>query len=105
MSFSKDQMKKLLCLSESEAERERLKFAVFKSSGMTNEKARTVYGFHAMDRRCRQILDAAEEAVAINKCMQDVKKVKQKVRLTQRKRIIRRRKTRVGVRAWVVPSI
>ena len=53
--FSKDQMKKLLCLAESEAKRERLRFSIVKSSGMTNEKARTVYSFHAMDKRCRQI--------------------------------------------------
>ena len=45
---------------------------------MTNEKARTVYGFHAMDKRCRQILDAAEEAVAIKECMLKLVQLKHK---------------------------
>ena len=67
--FSKDQMKKLLCLAESEVERERLRFAVVKSSGMTNEKARAVYDFRDMDKRCHQILDAADKAQAIKECM------------------------------------
>ena len=46
-----------------------MRFAVVKSSGMTNEKARAVYDFHDMDKRCHQILDAAEEARAIKECM------------------------------------
>lgn len=50
-SISKEQMKKLVNLAESEAERERLRFAVVKGSGISNEKARSIYGFHNMSVR------------------------------------------------------
>ena len=43
--LSKTEVKKLLDLAESESEREHLKYAVVKSLGISNSKAKTVYGF------------------------------------------------------------
>jgi len=79
--MSKEQMKKLLDLAESEAERERLRFAVVKGSGMSSEKARSVYGFHDMSKRSEKVLDAAEEAQAIKECMLKVVQLKDKALL------------------------
>ncbi|KAK3748500.1 hypothetical protein QZH41_000350 [Actinostola sp. cb2023] len=74
-------MKTLLSLAESEAERERLRFAIVKGSGMSDEKARSIYGFHDMDKRSEKIIDAAEEAQAITECMLKVVHLKDKALL------------------------
>ena len=57
--MSKEQIKKLLDLAESEAEREKLRFAVVKGSGMSSEKACSIYGFHDMCKISEKVLDAA----------------------------------------------
>ena len=48
-SISKEEMKKLLYLADGEAERERLKYAVVKSSGLSGTKAKTYYGFETSE--------------------------------------------------------
>ena len=79
--MSKEQMKKLLNLADSEAEEEWLRFAVVRGAGMSTEKARSVYGFHDMTTRTKKVLDAAEEAQDIKECMLKVVCLKDKALL------------------------
>lgn len=79
--FSKEEMKKLFTLAESEAERERLRFAIVKGSGMSDMKARSIYGFHNMSFRSQKVIDAAEEAQAITECVLKVAQLKDKALL------------------------
>lgn len=79
--MSKEQMKKLLNLADSEAEKDRLRFAVVRGAGISTEKARSVYGFHDMTTRTKKVLDAAEEAQDIKECMLKVVRLKDKALL------------------------
>lgn len=79
--MSKEQMKKLLNLADSEAEKEWLRFAVVRGAGMSTKKARSVYGFHDMTTRTKKVLDAAEEAQDIKECMLKVVRLKDKALL------------------------
>ena len=46
---TKEEMKNLLTLAASDAQKERIKYAVVKSAGMSAEKAQKVFSFHNMN--------------------------------------------------------
>ena len=77
--MSKGELQKLLNLAESESERERLKYAVVKSSGLPNRKARSLFGIDDMTDKKRKVHQAMEEASAIREAIENIAKVKEKV--------------------------
>ena len=79
--MSKEQIKNLLDLAGSEAEREQLRFAVVKGYGMSSEKACSVNGFHDMSKRSEKVLNAAEKGQVIKECMLKVVQLKDKAPL------------------------
>ena len=81
IELSKTEVKKLLDLAESESERERLKYAVVKSSGISNSKAKTVYGFCDMGDKKSKVEQAMEEACAIKNAIENIANIKDKVLL------------------------
>lgn len=54
-SLSKENFQKLLNLAESESERERLKYAVAKSSGLSNTKVKSIYGLDFTNERYKNL--------------------------------------------------
>ena len=50
-AMTKDHLRQLLTLAQSDRERECIKYAVYKSSGLTPSAARRLYGFEEMSRR------------------------------------------------------
>ena len=77
--MSKEELQKLLKLAESESERERLKYAVVKSSGLSNRKARSLFGIDDMTDKKRKVHQAMGEASAIREAIENIAKVKEKV--------------------------
>ena len=78
--ISKEQLKKLLNLAESESEWERLKYAVVTSSGLSKRKGRSLFGIDDMTNKKRKVHQAMEEASAIRKVIENIAKViKEKV--------------------------
>ena len=78
---SRDEMKSLLNLAESESEKERLKYLVVRSSGMSAEKAQKIYGFHNVHKRAESVQAAYEEADAIKETILKIASVKDKALL------------------------
>ena len=68
----------LLALAETESERERLKYAVVKSSQLSDTKAKSLYGFSDMSERRQKKEDAMENASAIREAIENVAAVKEK---------------------------
>ena len=68
----------LLALAETESERERLKYAVVKSSQLSDTKAKSLYGFSDMSERRQKVEDAMENASAIREAIENVAAVKEK---------------------------
>ena len=79
--LSKDEVKQLLNLAESESERERLKYTFVKSSGISNTKAKGMYGFCNMSDRKRNVEEAMEKACAIKDAIENIANVKENVLL------------------------
>ena len=61
-SMTKDQLIQLLTLTQSDREREVIKYAVYKSSGLTPSAARRLYGFEEMSRREDMVKGAIQDA-------------------------------------------
>lgn len=76
--MTQDEMKKLLALAESESERKRLKYAVVKSAGMPNTKAKRVYGVSGVSDTKQKVEQAMEDACAIREAIENISKVKDK---------------------------
>ncbi|KAL9983134.1 hypothetical protein ACROYT_G005266 [Oculina patagonica] len=76
--MTQDEMKKLLALAESESERKRLKYAVVKSAGMSNTKAKRVYGVSGVSDTKQKVEQATEDACAIREAIENIAKVKDK---------------------------
>lgn len=69
----------MLNLAESESERERLKYAVVKSSALSNRKARSLLGIDDMTHRKQKVHQEMEEASAIREAIESIAKVKENV--------------------------
>lgn len=66
-------------LAESESEGERLKYAVVKSSALSNRKAKSLFGIDDMTHKKQKVHQAMEEASAIREAIEHIAKVKEKV--------------------------
>ena len=57
-NLSKEELNELLCLAESESDKEMLKYVAVKASGLSTTKAKKVYGISDI-QKCKENLDAA----------------------------------------------
>ena len=53
--ITKEELKQLLTITQSERERECIRYAIYKSSGATPTKARRLYGFQNMEARAAHV--------------------------------------------------
>ena len=64
--ISREELKKLMLISESERERQCIRYAVFKSSCTTPSEARRKYGFDRMDEKAAQVEACIKQAEEIH---------------------------------------
>ena len=72
--LSRETVDKLLKLAESEGEKQRLKFAIVGSAGLSSTKAKSIYGFDDMTAKTKKVKDALEEATAIREVIENIAK-------------------------------
>ena len=61
VALSKDEMMKLLYLANSnEAQKDYIKYAVMKSSGLSATKAKAIYGIHMSEKRKQMVMEITE---------------------------------------------
>ena len=75
--MSKDAVSHLLNLAESDAERERIVFAISGSSGYSNTKLRKTYGFERLTERCQRIQNALVETQEIREAVESMAYIKE----------------------------
>ena len=78
---TKEEMKNLLTLAESDAKKERIKYAVVKSAGMSAEKAQKVFGFHNMNRWVEAVELAYKEACELKDSIMNIAHLKDRALL------------------------
>ena len=78
-TLSKDKLIELFFLAVSEAEKERLRYAVVKASSLSSTQARKIYGFHDMNRRIDNVDQVAAEAQSVKECIEKLSKIKDKL--------------------------
>ena len=76
-NITKEEVKRLLDLAESESEKERLKYSIVKSSGLSSSKAKQWYGFQDVNRRIVKVQDAAEKAHNIRVAIERIARIKE----------------------------
>lgn len=79
--MEKSCVKLLLGLAQSDRERECMKYAIVKASGMTATQARRMYGFERMTERARQVEKAIDEVQRICETIDDIARIKDKALL------------------------
>ena len=76
--MTKGHLKELLSLAQSDRERECIRYAVYKSSGLTPSAARRVYGFEQMSKRESRVEEAIKQAKDICESIDMLAKTKDK---------------------------
>ena len=71
-------VKLLLGLAQSDRERECIKYAIFKASGMTSTQARREYGFQRMTERATRVEQAIVEVQKIRETVEDIAMIQDK---------------------------
>ena len=71
-SISKQELKQLLGLAQSDRERACIRYAVYKASGLSATQARKHFGFQNMPERCKQVEEALKEAQTIRECIESL---------------------------------
>ena len=69
-------MNELLKRGGSNGERQRLKYAIVKTAGMSNSQEKSVYGFNNMASNMNEVESALEDAAAIRDAIQNIAEVK-----------------------------
>ena len=77
-SISKVELQRLLALAQSRREREQLKYAVFKATGISATAARKQLGIYNTAQRASEIKDALEEAGQIRDCIDALSSTQEK---------------------------
>lgn len=62
----------LLSIAESDCEHKRIRYAIFKISGMTPTSARRIYGFECMSSHCKEVERALSKIQQIHKVISDL---------------------------------
>lgn len=75
---TREEVTQLLYLAESESEREHLKYAIVKSTGLSSTEAKKLYGFGDMNKRIQQVEDAAQTAQDIMESIDKLAHLKEK---------------------------
>ena len=76
--ITKNEVKELLYLAESEAERERLRYSIVRSSGISSTESKKRYGFCDMNKRIERVQDGAQTAQNIMESMEKIAHLKEK---------------------------
>ena len=87
--FGKEHVKKsvtpikdVLAAAESDAERERITYAVAAASGQSNTKLRSIYGFEDIQRRKERVENALREARKIREAVDSIASIQEKAVLS-----------------------
>ena len=80
-NLSKNELKGLLYLAESESEKERLKFVAVKAGRLSGRKASAIYGVSKLGTRQKKIEDALEHSSAIRESIEKIAKIKDRALL------------------------
>ena len=75
-------MKSVLLAAESDAERERITYAVAAASGESNTKLRSIYGFEDIQRRKQRVENALREAREIRQAVDSIANIQEKAVLS-----------------------
>ena len=73
--FTKQDMNSLLLLGQSSRERECLRYAVYKATGMTQSQARKKFGFEKMEQRAKEVERCIKEAEHIKRSCQELAEI------------------------------
>ena len=76
--ISREELKKLMLISESERERQCIRYAVFKSSCTTPSEARRKYGFDRMDEKAAQVEACIKQAEEIHREIDELARTQDK---------------------------
>ena len=71
-AMSKEELKHLLSITQSDRERECVRYAVFKASGVTPSVARRIYGFDNMRERAKEVEACIAEAQKIREAVDEL---------------------------------
>ena len=72
----------VLAAAESDAERERITYAVAATSGQSNTKLRSIYGFEDIQRRKERVENALREAREIREAVDSIASIQEKAVLS-----------------------
>ena len=75
-------MKSVLLAAESDAERERITYAVAAASGESNTKLRSIYSFEDIQRRKQRVENALREAREIREAVDSIANIQEKAVLS-----------------------
>lgn len=78
LKLSKEELKGLLYLAESESEKEMLKYIAVKASGLSNSKAKEVYGICDLQKHAERVDEALNHAKAIRESIEKIACLKDK---------------------------
>jgi hypothetical protein len=76
INLRKETVDEFLKLAESHRERQRLKYAIVKSAGMSSSRARDLYGFNDMSSKISEVESALEESATIRDAIENIAEVK-----------------------------
>ena len=83
VSFEKSVVKVLLSIAQSDCERECLRYAIYKASGLTPSQARCRYGFEGMHVRALAVEAAVTEIQQIREAIEDLACIEEQAVLTR----------------------
>lgn len=75
-NLTKCELKQLLSFSQSDRERESIRFAVYKASGLSVTAARKLWGLENMTERVKRVTECIEETHSIRMCIEDLAKAR-----------------------------
>ena len=81
-NLSKEDLKELLYLAESESDKEMLKYVAVKASGLSNTKAKKVYGISDIQKRKENLDAAVDESRAIRESIEKIASLKDRALLS-----------------------
>lgn len=81
VNISKDELKELLYLSETDSQKEILKYIVVKASGISSTQAKKSYGFSDVRKRSDKVEGALKASQAIQESVEKIASIKDKALL------------------------
>ena len=83
MVMERSCVKMLLNLAQSDRERQCIRYAVFKASGITPTQARRIYGFDSISQSASKVDEAIHDAQKIREAIQDISAIQDEALLMQ----------------------